>query len=53
MEKQGIGHRFKQGMTSFAVVGAAMRTFKVIIAKEMTDTGNESWAKAVAPAAQA
>ena len=53
LEKQGIGHRFKEAINSLAVVDAAIRTLKVMIAKDMADTSSDSWAKAVGPATSA
>ena len=53
LEKEEIGHRFKESTNSLAVVDAAIGTLKVMIAKEMTDAGSESWAKAAAMAVKA
>ena len=43
LEKQWISQRFKESINSLAVVDAAIRTLKVTLAKEMTDTGIGSW----------
>ena len=53
LEKDGIGHRFKEGINGLAVVDAAIRTLKVSIAKEMADTESDSWAKVVEPLVKA
>ena len=50
LQKQGIGHRFKESINSLAVVDAAIRTLKVMIAKDMADSSSDSWSKAVGPA---
>ena len=53
LEKQGISQRFKESINSLAVVDGAIRTIKIMIAKEMVDTESESWAKAVPLAVKA
>ncbi len=52
LEKQGISHRYKEFINSPAVVDAALRPLKVMIAKEMADTGSES-ARILLPATRA
>ena len=53
LEKQGVGQRFKESTNSLAVVDRAIGSLKASIAKEMVDTGSESWAKALPLAVKA
>ncbi len=45
LEENGIAQRSKESTKSLAVIDGAIRTMKIKIAKEMTDTGGESWCK--------
>ncbi len=47
LEKERNSHRFKESINSIAVVDAAIRTLKVMIAKDVVDNSSDSWAKAV------
>ena len=53
LEQEGIGQRFKEATNSLGVVDAAIGSLKVTIAKEMVDTGSESWVKALRLAVKA
>ena len=47
LAKQGVAQRFKEQVNSLGVVDAAIRTLKEGIAKEMLETGSDSWSKAL------
>ena len=53
LEKAGIGQRFKESINSLAVVDAAIKNLKEMIAKEMVDTSSDSWSKALPAAVKA
>ena len=47
LAKQGVAQRFKEQTNLLGVVDAAIRTLKEGIAKEMLETGSDSWSKAL------
>jgi len=43
LQRRGIAHTFKESINTLAIVDAAIRTLKDMIARAMTDEGSDSW----------